>query len=515
MPRSSSRRFVFIVLLLIVAAVVVAYRFRQGAERSATSPAATAAAAQRPPPPIAATANSTGSRATADAAQAAAGAEDFAAELNQARGFRDPMLHTREFGRILRSWIERDVNSATEYVRQLPAGSDRSQAVVLLLQVIGQRDPDRALALAAELVTNREESAIYSVLFAQLAQADPASAAQKLSIVPTGSSRENAVRALADNWARRDVTTARTWAEKLAGIDRDFAVETVALSIVEQDPLHGIELAQKNLSGPALDRVLSAGLPKLAETDLSAAAAIVALLPVGETQVLAAADVAHRLATRDPNEALTWVRSLPEGRAQQVALNNTLSAWSATNPQAAEQYVDQLPTGQVQTAAAAQLARTIAARAPTDAVVWAQSVPTGATRDAVVSAVASTWAQQDPAAATQWASTLPSSPAQLEALNGALSYWLLHDAKAAQDFIGSLGADTQVSAAAAAAPQLAQSDPAGALTWAQTLPSEAARNAATIAAFARWRDNAPSAAETWLTSANLSSELKARLLRKP
>jgi hypothetical protein len=515
MSRSSSRRLVFIVLLLIVAAVVVAYRFRQGEERSITRPAATATAPQRPSSPATATSNSTTSRASADVAPVAAGGEDFVAQLNQARGFRDPMLHTREFGRILRSWIERDVKGATEYVRRLPAGSDRSQAVMLLLQDIGQREPDRALALAAELVTNRDESAIYSVLFAQLAQADPASAAQKIATVPTGASRENAVRALADGWARRDAAAARTWAEQLAGTDRDFAIETVALSLVEQDPLRGIELAQKNLRGPALDRVLSAGLPKLAETDLSAAAAIVALLPVGEPQVLAAADVAHRLATRDPNEALTWVRSLPEGRAQQVALNNTLTAWSAKNPQAAEQYVDQLPIGPVQTAAAAQLARTIAAHAPTDAVVWAQSAPTGATRDAVVSAVASTWAQQDPAAATQWASTLPTSPAQLEALNGALSYWLLRDAKAAQDFIGSLGADAQLSAATAAAPQLAQSDPAAALTWTQTLPSEAARNAATVAAFARWRDNAPAAADAWLTSANLSPEVKTRLLHQP
>jgi hypothetical protein len=129
--------------------------------------------------------------------------------------------------------------------------------------------------------------------------------------------------------------------------------------------------------------------------------------------------------------------------------------------------------------------------------------------------VASTWAQQDPGAATQWASTLPTSPAQIEALNGALSYWLLRDAKGAREFIGSLAADAQVSAATAAAPQLAQSDPAAALSWAQALPIEAARNAATVAAFARWRDNAPSAAETWLASANLSPELKARLLRKP
>ena len=65
------------------------------------------------------------------------------------------------------------------------------------------------------------------------------------------------------------------------------------------------------------------------------------------------------------------------------------------------------------------------------------------------------------------------------------------------------------------APLLAQSDPKGAIAWAQSLPSAAARDSAVGAAFRRWSDNAPAAARAWLATADLPSALKARLGRSP
>jgi uncharacterized protein CbrC (UPF0167 family) len=97
------------------------------------------------------------------------------------------------------------------------------------------------------------------------------------------------------------------------------------------------------------------------------------------------------------------------------------------------------------------------------------------------------------------------------ALTGALSYWTLADAAAARDFVASLPAATQTVAAASIAPQLAQRDPAATLAWAQTLAVPAAREAAVAAAYARWFDNAPAAARTWLDAANLPNEFKNRL----
>jgi hypothetical protein len=93
-----------------------------------------------------------------------------------------------------------------------------------------------------------------------------------------------------------------------------------------------------------------------------------------------------------------------------------------------------------------------------------------------------------------------------------LSYWLLQDASAVRAFVQSLPGDLQTQAATAVAPGLAQKDPQGAMTWAETLSSPAARSSAQAAVFARWRENAPGAAEAWINASNLPAETKARLL---
>jgi hypothetical protein len=151
------------------------------------------------------------------------------------------------------------------------------------------------------------------------------------------------------------------------------------------------------------------------------------------------------------------------------------------------------------------------AREPANALAWAQSLSAATAREAALVSLASAWAQADPAAATRWASTQVVGAAATPALTGALSYWTLADAAAARDFVASLPAATQTVAAASIAPQLAQRDPAATLAWAQTLAVPAAREAAVAAAYARWFDNAPAAARTWLDAANLPIEFKNRL----
>lgn len=498
------------VAVLLGLAVVAWLAYRP--HRSAESQAGTghAAAAPSAVAPAAAPRATQPAVSSAPAAGTASEIKDYAAALDEARGFRDAMLHTSEFGRILGLWMARDPEAALAYVRRLPAGADRVQAVLLVLPQIAARDPARALALARELVTNREESVVYSALFAPLAQADPAGASARLAEVPAGPGRENAVRAIADAWARRDPASAAAWVAQLSAADRAYAAESVATVLAEHDPLRAIELAQKHLTGPALARVLTTAVQALTESDLGSAAAIVRLLPAGQTQLLTAGDIARKMAARSPAEALAWAKTLSDGRVQQVAVNNALEAWAAEDPGAAARYVTQLPPGAAQTASAEYLARIYGARAPPDAAAWAETLPPAA-RDAADSALASAWARSNPAAAAQWASNLPDTPAKSEALQGALSYWVLADPAGARDFVGAMAGATQRDAAVAIAPQLAQSDPVATITWARSLPDPGAQAAALTAAYARWVENAPAAARAWLAASDLSPELKATL----
>jgi hypothetical protein len=441
-------------------------------------------------------------------------AADFRAALDGARALAQPGPRAREFGRTLLEWIARDPDAALAYVRQLPPGAEHTQGLLLVLDAIGRTDLDRALTLARELVTTREQRAIYSSLFAQLAAADPASAVARLALVPAGDSRDYALRALADGWNRTDPAAALAWARGLAGADRTAAMEAVLATLGSTDPLRTIELAHETLTGAAFERTLVAALQALTLTDAKAAGALVNTLTPGEAQTQAALAVARALAAQNPSEALVWVRTLPAPDAQRLALNNVLEIWAAQDPVAAGQYVVQMNAGPEQEAAAGHLARLLAAN-PAGAIAWAQSLTSEPARQTALVNLASAWAQNDPAAAARWATSLASLDVRTPALNGALSYWVMQDSGAARNFVFGLSGETQTAAAAYLAPSLAQQDPVAAIAWTQSLSSAAARDAALIAAYARWLGNAPVAAESWLASANLPAATKARLAGQP
>ncbi len=426
----------------------------------------------------------------------------------------DPRERARELGRAFQLLIAADPEAALVTLSSIRSGSDYDLALFLVLDAIGLRDPERALALARELAITREQSAIYSAFFDRFTRENPAIAVQRLALVPAGPGRENALRALASAWLRGDAPAALLWVQSLPAVDRAPALESALNELALKDPLQTIELASKSLTGAERDRTLFHALQKITATDPAAAAGLVSLLPPGELQTRAALDVARNLAGKNPPAALAFVQTLPAGSAQTLALNNVLTGWAATDPAAAGRHVATLPPGPAQDAAVAHVAVLLAAQPP-NALAWAQTLTAESARDAALISIASAWAQKDPAAATRWVAAQPTSPASATALTGALSYWLLQDAAAARDYVGTLPATSQTAAAASIAPPLAQTNPVATLAWAQTLAAPAARDAAVSAAFTRWLDNAPADARAWLAPAPLSAEFKARLLAAP
>lgn len=509
MSSSAVKRLGFALLLIAALAAVWLYSRRSTPPSApvADAPAAKTSAAAKdsaPPPPAA---------PPLDANAAA----DFRAATDAALRRAQPRERARELGLLMEQWIARDLEGALAYVRQMPRGtSDYAQCLLMVLDAVSRRDADRALNLARELATTRDERSIYSVVFDRLARENPTAAAQRLALVPPGEARQNALRALTGAWMRADQGAALGWAQALAEPgDRAVAIETALQELAAKDPLQAVELAQKNLTGAALARSVLAALQSLNATDPLGASGLVPLLPVGEMQVLAAAEVGRALAARNVDTALAWWRSLPPGQTQTVALHNILTTWAATDLVAARGYVDNLPAGDVQTAAAEHLARLVGAREPSNTLAWAQGLRSEPARKAALASVASAWAQRDPAGASRWAAAQPEGTLPATALEATLSYWVLQDVPGVKEFIRTLPGPAQTSAAAATAPLLAQNDPEGALAWAQLLPDASAREAALAAAFTRWNGNAPAAARTWLERADLPAATKERLQPKP
>lgn len=333
------------------------------------------------------------------------------------------------------------------FARSAAAGeknTDRRAA----LETLGRADPDRALAVARELILTRDEQAFYNSFFAELAAHDPAAAVSKLVRVPAGDARERALRAVADTWAAKDLPVALAWAQKLEAGDRAVAVEAVLVVMAASDPRRALKLGRENLSGAALERVLTTALPALAVSDPRATAALVGSLPPGETQTAAAFEVVRALAAQSPAEALAWMGTLPAGPAQRAVLNNILDVWVAQDASAAGGYVAQMPAGPARGAAVEYVAGLLAKVDPPGAARWARALATASERNRAVIMISSTWAQRDPVVAAQW--VMAETSGSPDALRGVLSYWTLRDPAAAHAWLAAANLSPEIKAALAA-----------------------------------------------------------------
>ena len=373
---------------------------------------------------------------------------DSSQALNDALRESDPRKRSMEFGRILAEWFDKNPEDALAYARNIPrGGAEYTEALFIVLSGVGKKDPARAVGLAREMATTREQQAIYSLLFDQVVRTDIGTALSLLELVPQGEGRDNALRALAVGWADRDILAALDWAKGLTDpAEGATAIEATLIIRAKRDPRRTVDLAQQLLTGDALDRTLTEAMKNLIEQDPRAAGEMVVRLPEGGVKTRATLEVVRALAAEQPATALAWIKSLPPGQLQQLALNNVLDFWSATDPRSAGEYVAQMPEGPDQDVAATHFAKNFGAADPSNAVRWAESLKSSARTAALVS-IASGWAQKDPSAATQWAAALPiDNPARADAIKDALSYWFLQDYEAARNFLNNLAQQDQSNA---------------------------------------------------------------------
>lgn len=329
----------------------------------------------------------------------------------------------------------RDFEAALAYLRQMPRSPEYPQALLLLLDNLSRRDPERALALAVELATNRDDRNVFSLLFDRFARENITLAIDRLQRVPAGESRENALRALTDAWVRLDPPAAMAWARQLTDpADRNIALESNLRDLAQREPGQAILQAPEFLAGPGLERVLQFAFQILSSQDPTRASQMLMSLPPGDAQTMVTMDVARALAMRNTEAALAWARTLPIDFTQWLALTSILSVWVQKDPLAAARYVVEMAPGPTLDYVAGQFAAYVAAKPP-EAIMWAEALPSTSARDAAFVTIASIWAQRAPLEALRWAGTLEGEPLRTNALAGAHSLWRLQDPRAAQAWL--------------------------------------------------------------------------------
>src|SRR5438128_463973 len=177
MDTKNNRRKILILAVLLAVIVTAALLFSRGrhsmsrGQRSAWRGDSHGnkpdTSAQTPAPaPAAVTASSTSeSKRSSASAQLRAG-------LDHTLGERDPRKRLMDFGFTLALLFKQDPEAALAYMRTMPQDQEYTQGLLMVLGALGQSEPKRALTLAHEMATTREQRLVYSILFDQFARQD-------------------------------------------------------------------------------------------------------------------------------------------------------------------------------------------------------------------------------------------------------------------------------------------------------------------------------------------------------
>jgi hypothetical protein len=182
---------------------------------------------------------------------------DYAARANEVLVLTDPLERPMQFCGLFREWLNTDMESALAYLRQMPRGNEYVEGVGMVLDRLQLSQPERAVAVAGELVTRHEEMHLYNRLFSALASSNPSMGVRLLDQVPEGTPRANTIRALASTWSQTDPESAWNWAVNLPQATEAQLAGQSALSILAaQNPAEAIERAKLYLTGEALKTVI-------------------------------------------------------------------------------------------------------------------------------------------------------------------------------------------------------------------------------------------------------------------
>lgn len=221
--------------------------------------------------------------------------------------------HGRQKVNVYAVWAGRDPAAAASYFdrNELSGGlaSDEAlQSAATLARAWAGRDPAQALDWVKSLPEEARGTAVDAVI-SSLAASDPRKALQAVLSLGQAYEQAEAMRPLAQEWARQNPASASSWVT--------------------------------SLEDPALQSQAALGLVTTWMTqDAQAASAWVASLPAGRTRdVAVAAMVQAQAARQDPASAARWAATIQDDALRQQVLPQLVQRWQVHDPAAAQAWL--------------------------------------------------------------------------------------------------------------------------------------------------------------------------------
>jgi hypothetical protein len=131
----------------------------------------------------------------------------------------------------------RSPEEAMAFANRFQGEEDYEKLQSAVVMGIAHRDPDRAMALAAQLTDVRARDAAYAQIVGRTSGSNPADSLAVLNMISTEPYREMAASSIASEWTATDPEAARRWVESLQpGRMRDAAVTGYVVRLEHMGP---------------------------------------------------------------------------------------------------------------------------------------------------------------------------------------------------------------------------------------------------------------------------------------
>lgn len=191
---------------------------------------------------------------------------------------------------LLRRWAAADGRAASAWAEQLPAGSQREDALSGVAIEWADANLKDAAAWARQLPDETERQPVLLAVANEAVRGNPVEALRLAVELPGNNQRDELIRRAAMEWTSQDAAGAVTWAEQIPDETlraRVLADEAVAWS--DSDPVSAATLAAEEI-------------------------------PAGRVQSDAVTGIVERWAQQQPEQVAAWVEQFPEGALKQTAM---------------------------------------------------------------------------------------------------------------------------------------------------------------------------------------------------
>ena len=283
-------------------------------------------------------------------------------------------------GHLLRRWAQFDPRSAAEAALVFDSSSG-SRTVEGVLGVWSGQQLDQAIAWMRQLPEGHERWNALLTVASEAARTRPIDAIEIACELPESQERTDLLRHASAQWASSAPGDALKWTSEIQDDAlRETLLASTITAIANSDPVGAATFAVKSMSPGRLKN---------------------------DTLV----SVVQRWAQRDPEGAAAWIAQMSGGDLRTASLENLISLWMDRDRNTAGMWINSLPTGAESDPAKRTYAEKLAPIVPASAIEWALSIGDLDLRQQELENIAEVWITNDRLAAANWIRQSPLSDA--------------------------------------------------------------------------------------------------------